>query len=179
MDIFEYLDELQLDLREKCSEQIEDKFYVICSELAGTEKANTIKQVDLSKYVNELKKGLELSLNIAQEQTARAIYFEYDLDNNWDSAFFICAEYNNLVDEDDDWASDWIEDFDGPSLEQFSNIYEMDGFDRSDVAIGSTIYLVARTVTAFTKAYKSISDENSTAVCIGFHDQDPIIRINE
>ncbi|OCA90445.1 hypothetical protein A8F94_00710 [Bacillus sp. FJAT-27225] len=179
MDIFEYLGELQADLREKNSNEIEEKYYTICSELAGTEKANTIKQVDLNEYVNELKAGLEKSIKIAREQTIRAIYFEYDLDNDWESAFFICEKYNQLEYEDDDWASEWTEDFDGPSLEQFGSIYELDGFDGNDAAIGSTIYLVARTVTAFARAYTLLSDESSIAVCIAFHDQDPIIRIKE
>ncbi|MBM7662805.1 hypothetical protein JOC85_003616 [Bacillus mesophilus] len=179
MDIFEYLDELQVDLRRKSLNEIEEKYFNVCSELAGADRANTIKQLDLNEYVNDLKLGLKQSLKIAQEQTARAIYFEYDLDNNWDSAFFICDEYNRLEDEDDDWASDWSEDFEGPSLEQFANIYELDGFDGDNVAIGSTIYLVARTVSAFKTAYKSLSDESSIAVCIAFHDQDPIIRIKE
>ncbi|ANC78552.1 hypothetical protein ABE65_017800 [Fictibacillus phosphorivorans] len=179
MDIFEHLEELQVDLKEKIMEEIEEKYFNICSELAGKERAKTIKQVDLNEYVNELKTGLKQSLKIAQEQTARAIYFEYDIDNNWDSAFFICEEYSKLEDEDDDWASDWTEDFEGPSLEQFSNIYELDGFDGNDAAIGSTMYLVTRTVIAFVRAYKSLSNESSMALCIAFHDQDPIIRIKE
>lgn len=177
--IFELLDQLQVDLREKSREEIEEKYYVICSKLAGTDRANTIKQIDLIQYVKELHTGLEKSLKIAQEQTASAVYFEYDLDNKWDSAFFICEGYNQLEDEDDDWASDWTEDFEGPSLEQFSNIYDLDGFDGNDAAIGTTIYLVTRTVIAVARAYKSFSDESSVAVCTAFHDQDPIIRIKE
>lgn len=179
MDIFEHLDELQVDLREKNLEEIEEKYFNICSELAGTERANSIKRVDLNEYVNELKTGLEQSLKIAQEQTARAIYFEYDLDNNWDSSFFICDEYSPLEDEDDDWASDWNENLEGSSLEEFADIYQLDGFDSNEAAIGSIIYLVARTVISYAKAYQILSDESSIAVCIAFHDQDPIIRIKE
>jgi hypothetical protein len=179
MDIFEHLDELQADVKEKKLEELEEKYYTICSELAGTEKANAIKQVDLSDYVISLQTGLEQALKLAQEQSARAIYFEYNLDNNWDSAFFICEQYNKLEEEDDDWASDWTEDFKGPSLEQFAKIYELEGFDGDDTAIGSTIYLVARTVIVFAKAYQSCADERSIAVCIAFHDQDPIIRMKE
>ncbi|WP_312475732.1 hypothetical protein [Neobacillus sp.] len=55
----------------------------------------------------------------------------------------------------------------------------MDGFDSNDAAIGSTIFLVTRTETSFTQAYKGLSDESSIAVCIAFHDQDPIIRLTE
>ncbi|MGG0174891.1 hypothetical protein [Gottfriedia acidiceleris] len=71
---------------------------------------------------------------------------------------------------DDDWASDWSEEFEGPSLEDYGEIYELDGFDHNDLAISSTIYLVASTVISYAKAYKALSDESSIAVCIEFHD---------
>ena len=116
---------------------------------------------------------------MAQKQKAPAIYFEYDLDNNWDSTFFICKEYSALEDNDDDWASNWNEDLQGPRLKEFANIYEIDGFDINETAVGSTIYLIARTVISYAKAYQVLSDESSLAVCIAFHDQDPIIRIKE
>ncbi|RIW34300.1 hypothetical protein D3H55_10000 [Bacillus salacetis] len=179
MNIFEHLDELQVDLRRKSPDEIEEKYFNICSRLAGPDRANTINQIALNQYEKELRQGLEQSIKIAEKQTARAIYFEYDLDNKWDSAFFICEEYTPLEDEDDDWASDWSENVEAPSLEGFGTIYEVDGFDGNDIAIGSTIYLVARTVIAFTRAYISISHENSIAVCIAFHGQDPIFRIKE
>lgn len=179
LNIFEYLDELQIDLKEKNLEEMEKKYFNICYELAGTERANKIKQVDLNMYLKELKMGLKQSITLAKEQSAKSIYFEYDLDNNWDSAFFICEQYNPLEDEDDEWASDWTMDFEGPMLEQFGDIYKLDGFDKSDTAIGSTIYLVARTVFTYAKAYEALFDESSIAVCIAFHDQDPIIRLTE
>lgn len=179
MDIFNHLNELQVDLRRKNLEEIEEKYFNICSKLAGSDRANSIKQLDLSEYVNDLKLCLKLSIKIAQKQTARAIYFEYDLDNNWDSAFFICKEYSALEDNDDDWASNWNEDLQGPRLKEFADIYEIDGFDINETAVGSTIYLIARTVISYAKAYQVLSDESSLAVCIAFHDQDPIIRIKE
>lgn len=177
MDIFEYLDELQADISEKDFQEIEDKYFKICSELAGQDRAKKIEQISLDTYINELKSGLEQSIKIAQEQAARAIYFEYDLDNNWDSAFFICGEYSPLQDEDDDWACDWNADLGGPSLKEFAAIYELDGFASNEAAIGTTIYLAARTVISYAKAYQALSDKTPIAVCIAFHDQDPLIRI--
>jgi len=59
---------------------------------------------------------------------------------------------------------------------KFGNIYDLDKFD---AAIGSTIYSVERTITAFARVYKSFSNKASIAVCISIHDQDPSIRIKE
>ncbi len=179
MDIFELLDELQVDLCSKQLEEVEEKFFKICSKLAGHARANTNKQIRLDEYVHELKLGLERSINIAQRLSANAIYFEYDLDNNWESAFFICEEYRPLEAEDDDWASEWSEHLEGPSLKEFAHIYALDSFDRSEEAIGSTIYLIARTIICYAKAYEELDDESSIAICIAFHDQDPIVRIKE
>ncbi|MCM3174913.1 hypothetical protein [Paenibacillus sp. MER 99-2] len=179
MDMFQYLDELQVDLSSKHLEEIEEKYFRICSRLAGVDRALAIKQVNLNEYVNDLKSGLHQSITLAQQQLAKAIYFEYDLDNNWDSAFYICEQYSTLEDHDDDWASDWLEDLEGPSLEAFANIYALERFDGNATALGSTIYLIARTVVSYAKAYQSLPGASSLAVCIAFHDQDPILRMKK
>ncbi|MEK4029363.1 hypothetical protein MKZ02_12620 [Pseudobacillus sp. FSL P4-0506] len=177
MDIFEQLEELQKDLNEKTLDEIEVKYYQLCLKLAGIKLSNEIKEVDLYAYTDELKIGLNKALDIAKSESAKAIYFEYDLDNNWDSTFFICEEYSPLEDNEEDWACDWIEDLEGPSLERFSEIYSKNGFDGSNVAIGSTIYLVTRTVVSYVKVFKELSSTSSIPVCIAFHDQDPILRV--
>lgn len=179
MNIFDYLDELQVDLKERNLEELEEKYLNRCIQLAGTERANKIRQTNLNDYKKELKMGLDQSIKIAIELDSKAVYFEYDLDHNWESAFYICEEYNPLENGDDDWACNWTEDIEGPSLEQFGEIYELDGFDRSNIAIGTTIYLIARTVISYIRALNELPNQISIPICIAFHDQDPIIRINE
>jgi hypothetical protein len=101
------------------------------------------------------------------------------LDNHWESTFFVCNEYNPQEAEDEEWACDWEIDFEGPNFLPFSELYEMEGFDEDDSAIGSTMYLVARTVLAFARAYDELLEKSTVPVCIAFHDQDPIYRIQE
>jgi uncharacterized protein YndB with AHSA1/START domain len=179
-NIYDYLYELHLDLQDKSYNEIENKYHKICAKLAGAGRANKIKQMDVSHYVNELKTGLIQAISYANTQPeAKAIYFEYDLDNHWESTFFVCNEYNPQEEEDEDWACDWEIEFKGPNFLPFSELYEMDGFDEDDAAMGSTMYLVARTVLAFARAYDELSEKSTVPVCIAFHDQDPIYRIQE
>jgi hypothetical protein len=179
MNIFDYLDELQLDIRKKGLEEVEEKYYNLCAKLAGIGIADEVRKVDLESYESVLTDLFQESLQLAHKYKAKAIYFEYDLDNNWDSAFFVCGDYVPIEDEDEDWACDWYEDLEGPNLEQFSKIYSLNGFDKNETAIGTTIYLVTRTVVAYARAYKNLTHENPLAICIAFHDQDPILRIKE
>jgi uncharacterized protein YndB with AHSA1/START domain len=177
-NIFDYLDELQTDLHEKSLDEIEEKYYKICAKLAGAGSANKIQQIDVSDYINELKSGLEKASSSAKTYpSSKAIFFQYDLDNHWESRFFICNQYNEIEDGDEDWACDWDIDFEGPSFKPFSEIYEMNGFDEDQEAIGSTVYLVARTVISFLRAYEGLSEKSTIPVCIAFHDQEPIYRI--
>ncbi|MFF3024687.1 hypothetical protein ACFVRR_18875 [Gottfriedia sp. NPDC057948] len=148
---------------------------LICNQLAGTERANKIRQIDLKDYIKELKMGLEQSIKIAIELDSKAIYFEYDLDHNWEGAFYICEEYNSLEECDEDWACNWTDDFGGPSFKQFAEIYEENGFDRSNLAIGTTIYLVARTVISCIRALNELPNQITIPLSIAFHDQDPIL----
>jgi uncharacterized protein YndB with AHSA1/START domain len=179
-NIYDYLYEFFLDLQDKSFNEIENKYYKICAKLAGAGRANKIKQIDVSDYINEMKSGLTQAILTANsERDAKAIYFEYDLDNQWEGTFFICNEYNPAEDEDEDWACDCEIDIDGPNFLPFSELYEVDGFDEDDSAMGSNMYLVARTVLAFAQAYNELSEKSTVPVCIAFHDQDPIYRIQE
>jgi uncharacterized protein YndB with AHSA1/START domain len=179
-NIYDYLYELNLDLQDKSFNEIENKYYKICAKLSGAGRANKIKQMDDCDYVNELKSALKHAISNANiHPAAKAIYFEYDLDNHWESTFFICNEYYPQEEEDEEWACDWEINFDGPSFLPFSELYEMDGFDEDDSAMGSTMYLVARTVLALARAYDELSVKATVPVCIAFHDQDPIYRIQE
>lgn len=175
MKIFTLLDEMHELINEKNFDEFEDHFYNICIKYAGIKEAQRIKRISLYHYEQSIYIGLLKSIEIVNSHKAKAIYFEYDLDNEWSSSFFICNSYNSIEEDDDDWASEWIKSFEGPSLDMFGEIYKENGFDRTDKAIGCTIYLIARTVVTFAKACSTI--ESSVPICIGFHDQDPIMRI--
>jgi uncharacterized protein YndB with AHSA1/START domain len=179
-NIYDYLYELHLDLQDTSISEIERKYYKICSKLAGAGTANKIQQMDVSDYVHQLKLGLEQAImNAVTEPNTKAIYFEYDMDNQWESSFFLCTDYDQPEEENEEWACEWEIDLKGPSFLPFSELYELNGFDDDDFAMGSTMYLVARTVAAFAQAYDELSVKSHVPVCIAFHDQDPIYRILE
>ncbi|EJR57562.1 hypothetical protein IIM_00169 [Bacillus cereus VD107] len=175
MKIYDYLDQMQAELLKHSWPEIEAKYYDLCSKLVGKEQAKRIQNINLDLFQSKLKDAFSTSLHIANQNSAEAIYFEYDMDNDWNSTFFICDEYTKLSEEDDDWASDWISEVEGPNLKEFAQIYTENGFDNNDKALSTTLYLIARTVVTFKKIITTIH----IPICIGFHDQDPIMRIQE
>ncbi|PMB03042.1 hypothetical protein CEN49_24275 [Fischerella thermalis CCMEE 5273] len=137
--------------------------------------SDAIKNIPLEGYISENKVILKSVLESSLIKNAKAIYYEYDLDNSWSSSFFICREYYPMSMEDDDWASDWIHCVDGPSISSFSRIYR--SFDENDSSAAITLYLIARTRVAFTSAVRGF--DTNIPVCMAYHDEDPIIRVIE
>ncbi|MDR6227244.1 hypothetical protein [Desmospora profundinema] len=174
MNIYHYLQEMQQDLWTEDWTQMDRKYHSLCTRMATENEAKRIQTIDLNAYQDELKKGLVHSLEIADQYSGKAVYFEYDLDNDWNGHLFVCRNYHPMKVQDDDWACDWSYQIEGPTLTAFAAIYAESGFDRTEKAIGITLYLVAKTVIAFSRHCRKI---NSTIpLCIGFHDQDPIMR---
>lgn len=177
MDIFDYLEEMQVELFQKSFEEIEAKYYRLCSTIAGDNIAARIRNISLDIFQTKLKSSLQEALHIVNEQSVEAIYFEYDMDNEWESTFFVCDEYGSLSEGDDDWASEWIGEIEGPINKEFAQIYQENGFDATEKAKVVTLLLVIRTVTALGTVAESM--KVNVPLCIGFHDQDPIMRIKE
>lgn len=79
---------------------------------------------------------------------------------------------------------DWICTFyfsgieSSPDFSEASVFYLENHFDRTPLAKGSTLYLVARTIAAFGRCVKELEASGLT-ICIAFHDQTPITRISE
>ncbi len=145
--------------------------------LAGKELAAAVAKVDLSKYTEQLEDVMKDAFESAEQQEASAVYFEYDMDNQWSGTFFVCPDYSPEDDEDDDWAADYDEEFEGPENADLTELYES-GFDTDDRERGLNGYLIARTVATFGRCVEEMPD-SEFAVCIGFHDQDLVTRIRE
>ncbi|MDT0145988.1 hypothetical protein Q9R38_05685 [Priestia aryabhattai] len=177
MNIFDCLDELQAELFEKSYEEIEAKYYELCSTQVEGNEAERIHNINLDTFQMKVKSSLQEAVCIVNEQSAKAIYFEYDMDNDWESTFFIYDGYSSLIEEDDDWASDWIDEMEGPNNKEFAQIYQENGFDATEKARAITLFLIVRTLVAFGTVAKSM--KLNVPLCIGFHDQDPIMRIKE
>lgn len=158
---------------------LEATYHTTCKELADQEHALRIRNVDIAVYQMELCNTLTDAIILARKKKAKAVYFEYDPDNSWKGDCFICTQYFPETERNDDWASEWITYITGPKLEAFSDIYrEAGGFAKTNRAVGSTSYLIARTVAIFGRCVE-YNDIHSLAICIAYHDQDPITRIVE
>ena len=178
MNIHERLAEFPAWVARRDWDGLESEFRRSAEELCGKKKATRVAEIDLDGYSRSLEKAFKGALSSASRNQAAAIYFEYDLDNLWGSAFFICPSYRPESAGDDDWACDSIDILEASSQDDFAEIYQESGFDRSPDAVGATLFLVARTVATLGR----ILDRHPApglAICAAFHDQNPILRLQE
>jgi hypothetical protein len=177
MDIYNYIERMSDYIELKNWNGLESHFKTIAQSLAGEEIASDISEVNLSNYQKQLCADLTLAIEKARNLNAKAIYFEYDLDNDWQSHFFVCQNYNLPTEGDDEWACDWLDEFESTDSPSFGDLY-IPGFDSTEIAKGASLYLIARTVAAFGRCCEKYVTE-SFAICLAFHDQDPVMRIYE
>jgi hypothetical protein len=178
MKIFKLIEKMDSFISARDWHGLESAYNQIARRLAGEIQATRISGVALANYQKTLAKKLRLTVKKAQARKAKAIYFEYDLDNDWESTFFICPDYNPQSIGDDDWACDWTENIAGPDMPAFCALYRKHGFTQEKQAVGSAAYLIARTVAVFGRCVEEIKTDD-VAVCIAFHYQDPIMRVRE
>ena len=151
-----------------------------CRRSAGADLAERIAAVDLGPYTSKLVKGLRTAYRRAEKENWRALYFEYDLDNDWRSAFLLYSEYTARRQGDDTWAQRWNDSIDGPGQRSLGALYRKTGFDDSPAALGGTPFLIARTAAAFHDAFEQAGPPPAgLSICFGFHDQDDIWRVHE
>ncbi|KAI9134035.1 hypothetical protein [Acaryochloris sp. CCMEE 5410] len=176
MDIFAELDVMQDRIFADDWSAFANHYASLCSTYnAGA--ASLIRNIDLSPYRDAISSSFALALSEAPKQPCAAIYLEYDLDNGWDSTFFICPQYHPLEAKDDDWACYFEHSIDAASQDDFASIYaQTDHFCNTNEATAITLYLIART----TEVINTVIHDHelpSVHICIGFHDQDPIHRL--
>ena len=175
-------DEMENDAKSCRWAEIEDKWRRKCAQLSGSEVASLIAAVDMTDYTRQLEEQMRRAVAFAAKEGAKALYFGYDIDNDWDSNFFICTAYNPLGTgedawKDEDWACDWDKAVRGPSLPAFTRIYEKHGAFCSK-GEDATYYMIMRTARAFAGCVEKMP-ETGFPICIGFHDQDIIWRVRE
>lgn len=179
LDIFEELDILREELRSEDWDTIEDRYIQLARKHAGAKMANLIAKIGMADYQQQLEPALKEALEAAQEDEASAVTFEYDVDNGWESTFFVCPNYMMEEDESDEWAAEWDREIEGPGLPEFADIYaEHGGFSGEDAAIAITLLLIARTACAMGRVVAAMP-ENGVAICMGYHDQESLWRIRE
>jgi hypothetical protein len=184
VELAEILERMEPDVRAARWDRVETQGRDACVRLAGPAAAKQIEAVSLQRFKSELRRGLERAVKSARELGAIAIYFEYDLDNDWEGQFFLCGEYVpqlelETADGGEDWASDWMEAIPGPVQRELTRIYApQGGFAETPEQAGRTAFLIGRTVAAFGRAIEGL-DTQGLAVCMAYHDQSGILRIRE
>ena len=177
MDIHYYIEQMSPYLDAKDWGGLESRYEEVARSLAGCEQASKISRVNLSDYEESLRHGLSLALERARELSANAVYFEYDLDNNWAGTFFICRDYEAREAGDEEWACKWVGEVGGVEWPALGSLYAPE-FDATKRARGTNAYLIARTVAAFGRCAGKVESVGVT-ICMGFHDQYPIMRVSE
>lgn len=175
--IYDQIEEMKEYIAEGDWDGLEKSARKRCEKLAGKEIAAKIAEVDLTDYMEELEEGLKRAYEEGEDMGALAVYFEYDMENQWNSGYFLCSEYNPEDEEDDDWATSADEEIEGPAQPDLAELYAST-FDTNDKDRAINGYLIARTVAAFGRCVDVLPDPEG-AVCIGFHDQEGVLRIRE
>jgi hypothetical protein len=157
---------------------LESLYHNQAREWSGRGLARRIGEVDLKAYQAMLSLGLAEAKRSVEEHQAKAVYFEYDMDNGWEGRFLVCKRYAPESAKDEEWTDEWFAELEGPGIPEFGGIYREFGFDRTDQAKGSTLYMIARTVASFVRCVKPDS-VGSAALCIGYRGQNPVLRIHE
>lgn len=159
---------------------LELHFYQLASQHAGPDLAGLIRSVALDDYTARLHDFLYQECLRLSHHAVRALYFEYDLENHWDSRLFICDRYTRSSAGDETWATHWIDSVSGPNLQEFALLYKQYGGIQAENGkeIALTFYLLARTVAAFGKAVDTVPT-HKMAVCIAHRGQKKITRVFE
>lgn len=172
---FEHIEMMKPLIQSGDWDGLECQSEIRCRDHAGETESRRIARVSVRTYQESLTAGLTVAISKAKASNAKAVYFEFDMDYDWRSWFFICPEYPKR------WqrllGSDYLEEVDGPEMRRFSKIYaEFDAFTPREATMES--YLIARTFACFGRASRQFAD-SGIAICMAFHDQDEIVRLYE
>jgi hypothetical protein len=159
---------------------LERKYLGLCAQLAGDEMAAWIRYLDFSEYRDRLDKSYRRMLRHLRIARPRAIYFEFDMPNDWAGTFFLCRDYLPPEANDDDWACDWVAKIDGPEFPKLTEVFQIDGgrIDEDPPARGKCAYLIARTLATLGRCIRRHPVEG-ICICAGFHGQDPVTRLQD
>lgn len=139
------------------------------------EAAGTIASVDLAAYESQLRQRLRDVVQAADGSVA-AVYWEFDVDNNWSSAFFLCTDYAPEEAQADDWAASFVGSnvIAGPSMPVLATLLGTT-WAGGQADVSRNLYLVARTIATVGRAADGWP--LLVPLCAGFHDQDVVFRI--
>jgi hypothetical protein len=176
MDIYSALDDLRPAIARRDWTDLEAAPLARCQEI-DPEAASRIGAIDLNGFKSELASELLAVAERIDGQT-NAVYWEFDPDNAWTSAFFPCRTYRPEHLRDDEWAADFDEArvVPGPAAPSLAREYDA-SWDRGELAVAGNVALIARTIATIGRAAETW--RSSLPLCAGFHDQAILYRIRE
>ncbi len=170
--LYQGIDKIQQAIGKPELQLLRNEFYNHCDQ-NNKVVADKIGSISWNSYQQEMTKQLTTVLNSKSRRSIKAVYYEYDPDNNWEGAIFACLSYNNDAYEDDDWACDWKKSIQAPNIPGYTSL----GIDVS-LKTEQSAWIFLYAVLVLTETYSDIvhSLRANLPFCIGFHDQNPITR---
>jgi hypothetical protein len=178
VEILEGLEGLRGPLRNRDWDALEGTARRACSE-GDPGVADAIAAVDVSAFEAMIESDLRALSVTAWDERAAAVYWEFDPEDDWNSAFFLCASYEPEEADSDDWAADFDDEtvVVGPSMPELAELYEPSWQD-DEMGGACNLYLIARTMAAFGRA-AARSWSAGLPLCSGYHDQQVVFRVYE
>lgn len=176
MDVYEFVAANQRLIDARDWEGYEEAAREAARALTSKRRVQKAADIDLSGYVRALEDLIRVAVVDAESRTASALYFEYDLDNGWESGAFFCRSFEPSIIPFVEWPADFEDHVDGPALPQFSRAFRRYGWEDSPESNAVVILTVARTIAAFGRALGN-AGPGPLPWAIGFHDQDPIVPL--
>lgn len=127
--------------------------------------------VSLSSYQQRLEQYLPICLERAKVEQAKAICLYYDLDNGWDSTFFISQHYHPT---NSDWISmsrSWINIGRVRGLNKFYRHEAQYAFFADEISTAICLLVISKTTMVFWHALEKFRD-SEVKICITCTDSD-------
>jgi hypothetical protein len=159
---------------------LEQYFQQNVEQFSGSDQMSIVQAVSLDDYISRLHAFLYEQCLRLSHHAVRALYFEYNPNQLWDSRLYICDRYTRASVGNEEWCKHWIDSAAGPDMPEFARLYQQSGnIELGTLPAASTaFYLFARTTAAFGLAVSTI-ETHKFAVCLGHHGQEKITRIYE
>lgn len=171
--LYNTLNEMQKAITDGSFVSLQNKLYENCIAQGEATLAEQIHNVDWEDFGQTFSQTIEKILSMKNSEI-KAIYYEYDTENNWCGALYACLSYNQLSEDDDDWACDWKEYFDLPDVPVYPQL-KMDLSLQNKKSLSVFLYAISILTGVCAKIVHQL--HSPIPICIGFHDQSTITRL--
>ena len=176
--LYKTIENVQVHIKNNTLDSYCDKLFgECCIDSKHSEIANRIKNADWETFRRNCVALLLKTWSALDESTTKAVYYEYDLDNEWCGDFFFCKKYNPIEARDDDWACEYADCCSAPAIPVIPELC-LD-FEASREELLLVCYGVAMIGKQMLLIASELLKENPKfpRLCFAFHDQDPITRV--